>query len=125
MDNFIEPFARRQCYTVFNLFWGFDAWKVHPRTRDLTAILTPLVLLRLTSLPLGFTNLPAEFQKCMSFILPDEIPDVANIFIDDVPIKGSVSQYLDKDRTPEVLKENTRIRRFIWEHANDVHRVMH
>jgi hypothetical protein len=125
VDDFIERFAGRQCYTVFDLFWGFDACRVHPASRDLTAFLTPLGLLRLTSLPMGFTNSPAEFQKCMSFILHDEIPDVANIFIDDLPIKGPVSQYLDKNGDPEVIKENPGIRRFIWEHAQDVHRVMH
>ena len=125
IDDFVEPFAGRQCYTVFDLFWGFDARKVHPASRDLTAFLTPLGLLRLTSLPMGFTNSPAEFQKCMTFILQDEIPDIANIFIDDLPIKGPVSQYLDKDGEPEVLEENPGIRRFIWEHAQDVHRVMH
>jgi hypothetical protein len=125
VDDFIEPFAGRQCYTVFDLFWGFDARKVHPQSRDLTAFLTPLGLLRLTSLPMGYTNSPAEFQKCMSFILHDEIPDIANIFIDDLPIKGPESRYLMKDGEPEVLKENPGIRRFIWEHAEDVHRIMH
>jgi hypothetical protein len=42
LDDFIEPFAGRQCYTVFDLFWGFDARKLHPRSRDFTAFLTPL-----------------------------------------------------------------------------------
>jgi len=23
LDDFVEPFAGRQCYTVFDLFWGF------------------------------------------------------------------------------------------------------
>jgi len=39
-DDFVEPFAGRQCYTVFDLFWGFDAQRVHPASRDLTAFLT-------------------------------------------------------------------------------------
>jgi hypothetical protein len=61
----------------------------------------------------------------MVFILHDEIPHVANIFIDDLPIKGPRSQYLDKNGKPEVLSDNPGIRRFIWEHANDVHRILH
>jgi hypothetical protein len=125
LDDFVEPFAGRQCYTVFDLFWGFDARRVHPDSRDLTAFATPLGLLRLTSMPMGYTNSPAEFQKCMVFILRDEIPDVANIFIDDLPIKGPTSTYPDKDGNPETLKENSGIRRFVWEHAVDVNRVMH
>jgi transposase InsO family protein len=125
LDDFVEPFAGRQCYTVFDLFWGFDARKVHPASRDLTAFLTPLGLLRITSMPTGYTNSPAEFQQCMVFILQDEIPHVANIFIDDLPVKGPVSQYLDENGKPETLPENPEIRRFIWEHAVDVNRIMH
>lgn len=125
VDDFVESYAGFQCYTVFDLFWGFDARTVAPVSRDMTAFFTPLGLLRLTALPMGYTNSPAEFQKCMAFILQDEIPHVANIFIDDLPIKGPRSQYLDKDGIPEVLLENPGIRRFIWEHALDVHRIMH
>ena len=74
---------------------------------------------------MGFTNSPAEFQKCMVFILQQEIPNVANIFIDDLPIKGPAHMYLDTEGNPETIPENIGIRRFIWEHANDVHRIMH
>lgn len=125
LDDFVEPFAGKQCYTVFDLFWGFDARRVHPDSRDLTAFATPLGLLRLTCMPMGYTNSPAEFQKCMVFILRDEIPHVANIFIDDLPIKGPATVYPDEQGHPEVLPENTGIRRFIWEHAVDVNRIMH
>lgn len=125
VDDFVEPFGGNQCCTIFDLFWGFDARIVDPRSRDMTAFYTPLGLLRLTSLPMGYTNSPAEFQNCMTFILRDEIPHVANIFIDDLPIKGPATQYLQDNGTPETIKENPGIRRFIWEHANDVHRVMH
>jgi hypothetical protein len=125
VDDFVDSFAGRQCYTVLDLFWGFDARKIHPRSRGLTAFSTPLGLLQITSLPTGFTNSPAEFQKCMSIILQDEIPNIANIFIDDLPIKGPETQYLDQLGNPEVLQENPGIRRFIWEHAQDLHRIMH
>ena len=70
---------------------------------------------------MGYTNSLAEFQKCMIFILQDEIPHVANIFIDDLPIKGPKSQYLNSEGQPETLWENPGIRKFIWEHAQDVH----
>ena len=61
----------------------------------------------------------------MAFILQDEIPHIANIFIDDLPIKGPKTMYLDEHGNPEVLAENPGIRRFIWEHAQDVHRILH
>jgi len=125
LDDFVDGFAGHQCYTVFDLYSGFDARKIHIKSRELTAFMTPLGLLQLTVLPQGFTNSPAEFQKCMVMVLQDEIPNTANIFIDDLPIKGPRTQYLDEGGKPEVLKENPGIRRFIWEHAQDVHRIMH
>lgn len=125
LDDFVEPFAGRQCYTVFDLFWAFDGRKLDPISRDMTAFHSPLGQLRLTSMPMGFTNSPAEFQACMTFILEDEIPQTANVFIDDLPIKGPQTCYLDESGNPEVLKDNPGIRRFIWEHAQDVHRIMH
>jgi hypothetical protein len=121
IDDFVEGFAARQCYSVYDLYWGFDARCMEPENRDMTAFMTPLGLLCIASMPTGFTNSPAEFQKCMVFILHDELPHVANIFIDDLPIKGPHTQYLNKDGEPEVLKENPGIRRFIWEHALDNH----
>ena len=125
IDDFVEPYAGCQCYTVFDLFWGFDARIVHPKSRDMTAFYTPLGLLRLTALPMGYTNSPAEFQNCMTFILQHEIPDTANIFIDDLPVKGPRTTYPDAEGKPERLPQNPGIRRFIWEHAQDVHRIMH
>ena len=125
LDNFVEPFAGCQCYTVFDLFWGFDARRLDVGSRHLTSFESPIGTLRLTSLPMGFTNSPAEFQKCMAFILQDEMPQCANVFIDDLPIKGPKTQYLDQEGKPETLAGNPQIRRFIWEHANDVHRIMH
>jgi hypothetical protein len=79
---------------------------MEPESRDMTAFMTPLGLLRITSMPTGYTNSPAEFLKCMVFILQKEIPHIANIFIDDLPIKGAATAYLDSRGQPEHLKEN-------------------
>lgn len=125
VDDFVDSFARSQCYTVFDLFWGFDARKIHPKSKGLIAFMTPLGLLQITSLPTRFTNSPPEFQKCMAVILNEEIPATANIFINDLPIKGPDTQYLDSEGNLEVIPENPGIRRFIWEHAKNVHRIMH
>jgi hypothetical protein len=56
LNSFVELFAGSQCYTVLDMYSGFDARTVHPDSRDLIAISTPLGLLRLTCLPQGFTN---------------------------------------------------------------------
>lgn len=124
LEEFVEPFAGSVIYTVGDLFSGFDARIVHPDSRDLTTFMTPLGLLRITVMPQGYTNSPAEFQACMSFILGPEMPK-ANIFIDDLPIAGPKTTYPDENGEPERIPENPGIRRFVWEHLQDVHRVMH
>ena len=45
LDDFVEPFASHQCYTIFDLFSQFDACSLHPDSRDLTSFMTPLSLL--------------------------------------------------------------------------------
>jgi len=111
VDDFVDNFSGRQCYTVFDLFWGFDARKIHPRSRDLTAFMTPLGLLQITSLPTGYTNSPAEFQKCMSIILQDEIPKTANIFsVWKSGYKTGKRPELDRSRTDQNRKFDGPIR---------------
>ena len=125
VEEFVEAYAGRSVYTVLDMYWGFHARVIDVRSRDMTAFQTPLGTFRLTSLPMGFTNAPAEFQACMMFILQDEVPDVAGVFIDDIPIKGPATHYLNSEGKPEVLSENPGIRRYMWEHINDVHRILH
>ena len=125
IEEFVEAYAGRSVYTVLDMYWGFHARMLDVHSRDKTAFQTPLGAFRLTSLPMGFANAPAEFQDCMMFILQDEVPEVAGIFIDDVPIKGPPTRYLTPEGKEELFKENPGIRRYIWEHINDVHRILH
>ena len=55
----------------------------------------------------------------MMWILQDEIPQNAGIFIDDGGIKGPESDY-----GGEVLPENPGIQRFIWEFAVTLERIL-
>lgn len=125
LDDFVEPFAGCQIYTVFDLYWGYDARKVALQSRDLTTFQSPIGPLRLTSLAMGYTNAITEFQTCTTFVLKDEIPRVANVFVDDCAAKGASTTYPDENGNPETIPQNPGIRRFVWEHAQDVHRIMH
>ena len=125
IDEFVEAYAGRSVYTVLDMYWGFHARMLDVESRDMTAFQTPLGAFRLTSLPMGYANAPAEFQACMMFILQDEVPNTAGVFIDDIPIKGPATRYLLPDGTEETIPSNPGIRRFIWEHLNDVHCILH
>ena len=55
----------------------------------------------------------------MVFILQDEIPGVADVFIDDIPIKGPTSCYVDSEGKEEYIPDNPGIQR------NNLHWVLH
>jgi len=74
---------------------------------------------------MGYTNAVPEFQNCTTFILQDEIPHNCSVMIDDIGIKGPPTRYQDLDGNYETIPENSGIRRFIWEHAIVVSRVLH
>src|SRR5271163_1618467 len=73
---------------------------------------------------MGWTNLVPIFHDDVTFILQPEIPEVTIPFIDDVPIKGPVSRYYQEDGTCETIPENPGIRRFVWEHFQNLNRVV-
>ena len=125
LDEFVEAYGGRSVYTVLDMYWGFHARTLHEDSRDMTAFQTPLGELRIASLPMGYTNSPAEFQACMMFILQDEVPTKAGVFIDDIPIKGPPTRYLNTEGQPKAIPQNPGIRQYIWEHLNDVHRILH
>jgi hypothetical protein len=126
LDEFAEGFAGRSIYSAFDVFSGFDNRKLAVESRDLTTFETRAFgTLRLTVLPQGYSNSPSEFQRCMLFILQDEIPDPANVFIDDLGVKGPPTRYEREDGTQETIPGHPEIRRFVWEHALDVNRILH
>ena len=124
VDQLAEKAAGRACYSTFDLYVAFDQRKLDPRSRDLTTFQTPLGTFRLTSIPMGYTNSFQIMHNDVTFILQDEIPEVANPYADDVIVNGGKTRYEQEDGTYEVLPQNPNIRRFIWEHLQDVNRVL-
>ena len=124
-DQLIEAMAGRACYSMLDLFVGYDHRTLDVSSRDLTTIQSPIGALRLTCLPQGWTNAVAIFHEDVTFILEPEIPHVAWPFVDDCSIKGPASRYETEDGGYETLFENPGIRKFIWQHLNDVHRILH
>jgi hypothetical protein len=123
-DVVAEDFAGHSVYTTLDLYVSFDQRQLHPRSRDMTTFNTPLGAFRLTVLPMGWTNSPAVLQGDITHILRPEIPHLTQPFADDVPIKGPRSRYELPDGTYETIPANPGIRRFVWEHLQDVHRII-
>jgi Integrase zinc binding domain/RNase H-like domain found in reverse transcriptase len=123
-ETLAAQFAGRACGGMFDLYVGYDERMLAEGSRDLTTFQTPFGALRLVTLPMGWTNSVPIFHDDVTFILQPEIPDVTVPFIDDVPIKGPKSRYENKDGTYEMIPGNSGIRRFVWEHFQNLNRVV-
>jgi hypothetical protein len=124
VELFAEQSAGRSIYTMMDLFVGFDHRALAEESRDLTTFQTPLGTFRLTVLPQGWTDSPAVFQNDVAFILQHEIHLAPN-FQDDVNVLGPSTRYELSNGTYEIIPQNSGIRRFVWEHCQDVNRVLH
>jgi hypothetical protein len=123
-ENLAAQFAGRSCGGSFDLYVGYDERTLAESSRDLTTFQTPFGALRLVTLPMGWTNSVPIFHDDVSFILQPEIPDVTVPYIDDVPVKGPKSRYMRHDGSYEMIPENPGIRRFVWEHFQNLNRVV-
>ena len=123
-ETLAAQFAGRACGGMLDLYVGYDERTLAESSRDFTTFQTPFGALRLVTLPMGWTNSVPIFHDDVTYILQSEIPDVTVPFIDDVPIKGPKSRYEKEDGTYETIKENRGIRRFVWEHFQNVNRVV-
>ncbi|KAI0037428.1 hypothetical protein FA95DRAFT_1473810, partial [Auriscalpium vulgare] len=60
----------------------------------------------------------------VTHILRPEIPHITIPFIDDVPVKGPASEYKDDQGKYETIADNGGIRQFVWEHFQNLNRVV-
>jgi len=123
-EQLVEQFAGRACGAMLDLYVGYDERSLAENSCDYTTFQTPYGAHRLTTLPMGWTNSVPIFHDDVTFILQEEVPHLTVPYIDDVPIKGSRSDYKKSDRTYKTIPENPGIRRFIWEHLQGVNRVV-
>lgn len=119
VQDFIQEFIGHATYALADLFSGYDQRALSVRSRDMTTIQTPLGLFRHTKLLQGATNSVAEFQRSVSWVYQPEIPQVIRPFVDDIAMKGPTSTYNN-----ELLNPNYDVRRFVWEHAVALERLL-
>lgn len=124
VEPYAESFGGYSCYSVFDLFVGFDQRLLHPDSQDLTTFQTPLGTLRLTQIPMGYTNSQQIQHGDLTFILQDKMPHITEPFVDDVPIKGPKTRYELPGSGYETIPENPGVRRFFWEHINNCARIL-
>jgi hypothetical protein len=123
-EHLAEQFGGRACGGMLDLFIAFDERKVAESSRDLTTFQTPFGALRLVTLPMGWTNSVPILHDDVSHILQPEIPEITIPYINDVPIKGPKTRYQLPGGAYETIPENRSIRRFVWEHFENLNRVV-
>ena len=117
VDEFSEKFAGMQMTSLIDFFSRYDQIELDSRSRDLTAFMTPLGLLRQTTLPQCATNSVAQFVRIVVKILTDMIPSICRPFVDDIGVQGPYSQYKDKEAIPGV-------RQSVLEHIRNLDKVL-
>ena len=76
---------------MMDLYVGYDERALAPSSRDYTTFQTPYGAMRLTTLPIGWTNSVPIFHEDVLKILQPEIPHVTQPYINDVPVRGPTS----------------------------------
>lgn len=122
-EELASKFAGRACGGMLDLYVGYDERLLDEGSRDYTTFQTPFGALRLVTLPMGWTNSVPIFHDDVTEILKPEIPEYTIPYIDDVPIKGPSTRY-EIGETYETITDNPGIRRFVWEHMNNVNRIL-
>ena len=123
-EQLVEQFAGCTCAAMLDIFVRYDEHTLAEVSCDLTTFQTPFGVLRLTTLPMGWTNSVPIFHDDVTYILWDEIPHITVPYIDDVQIKGPTSYYRLADGSFETVPENPRILCFIWEHFQGLNCVV-
>ena len=113
LDEFAEDFAGMAITSIIDWFSGYDQIPLDERDRDITAFMTPLGLLRHTTILQGAANSVAQFQRTSSTILRDLIPNKVRVFMDDIGVKGPKTRYNEKETLPG-------IRQFVLEHFQNL-----
>ena len=114
-DDFSEEFAGYPVISLLDFFSGYDQVALHQESRDLTAFQTEFGLVRLTTVPQGYTNGVQLFDRVIRKILREVIAQGRGApFIDDVGVKAPSRQWykLPDGSFEEVMPG---VRRFVWE----------
>ncbi|KAE8241373.1 hypothetical protein A4X13_0g7444 [Tilletia indica] len=119
LPDFVDMIVGRRCLAILDMYFFYGQLPLAPESRALTAQRTPLGHVESTKLPQGAANSVAWGQRVSNHIGGSDIPEVTVPFIDDNVVLGPRSDY-DDERLP-----NSEIRRWVFEHAVNVERVLY
>ena len=123
-DQIGKHFAGHACSGMLDLYVGYDECGLSSTSRDLTTFQSLFGLLRLVTLPMGWTNSVPIFHDNVTHILQPEIPDTTVLYIDNIPIHGPAGRYRLTNGSEEHIPDNPGICRFVWEHFQNLNHIV-
>ncbi|KIK53945.1 hypothetical protein GYMLUDRAFT_249979 [Collybiopsis luxurians FD-317 M1] len=124
LEHLAESYTCRAVLATLDMYIGYDECLLAITSRDYTTFQTPLGALRLTSIPMGWTNSLQVFHGDITYIFQPEIPEYTIPYVDDVNVKGPPTQYELPDGGYKMIAENNGIRHFIWEHLQTLNCIL-
>jgi hypothetical protein len=118
-DEFAEEMAGMQIGSLIDFYSGYDQLELDEKYRDMTAIMTPLGLLRQTTVLMGATNSVSQFQRVVTKILEEHIPHITIPFMDDIGVRGPKDRYNDEE-----VPGLPGVRKFVMEHLRNLDAVL-
>jgi hypothetical protein len=115
VNDFAESFVGYSMYGLADLFSGFDAIWIHPKSRPMQVFHSPVGPKQQATMAHGYTNAMQQFSLRTAHALKPIMPEIANPFVDDCGVKGPPTRY-DNVSIPQ----NVNIRRFVWEYAQNL-----
>ena len=99
-----ERYAGYAAFSLVNLFSGYNQCRLDPASHDITAFHRPLGHMRMTTLPMGYTNAVLVFDRVMQKVLRHQIlQERCEPFIDNIAAKTtSRSTYPDAEGKPKM-----------------------
>ncbi|KAJ5660869.1 gag-pol polyprotein [Penicillium longicatenatum] len=117
-DEFAEDFAGMQICSMVDLFSGYDQISLAEDCRDMTAIMTPMGLVRMVTILQGGANSVAQCQRVVQFVLADAYGKAVQAFLDDFGIKGPKTTYNDE-------MAFSGVRRYVLEHLQNLDETLY
>ena len=118
VEEFAESFAGYPAVSLIDFYMGYEQVKLHPDSRDLMAFQTSRGLKRPTTMVQGATNSVAAFVRIAKKIVSDWLGTIADVFVDDVGVRGPKTTYGDE------ISEIPGVRRWVLEHIVNVDKVL-
>ena len=125
-DEFSERFAGYPLISLIDLCSGYDQCTLASESRDITLFHTPLGLMRMTTLPQGYTIAVQAFDRVIKIVLHAQIVrGSCEQFIDEVVVRPkSRSRFVNEATGEPTLSEIPGIRRFVLEAIQNLDAVL-